>query len=192
MKKIIPKDKYNEEIKDGNIIDIKQTVNGYRYFLIVDLEKLDVRYYINSYQESNLDVFDLDFFAIIDRKYEYDVKELLDMKPGSLDLYETEIEIVGKITEEELLQIQLNSRSSLNLTQRDVQTISEAMKYPLEPSNKLKEAFMECNKKKYTEDDVSLLINKLLEYYQELTKAPIQMSVVNGFLKEQYGFFKEE
>ena len=50
------------KLKDGDIIDINQTVNGCNTFVVFDVENKDVRY-----------SFDLD------RKYEYDVDELLSI-----------------------------------------------------------------------------------------------------------------
>lgn len=90
--KRVAKDKYNQEIKNGDIIDINQTVNGCRYFVVIDLDKLDVRYYDNNHQGVGFDTL-----VAIDRKYEYDVEELLDMKPGPFGYIESEIEVVGRI-----------------------------------------------------------------------------------------------
>ena len=90
--KRVAKDKYNQEIKNGDIIDIHQTVNGCRYFVVIDLDNLDVRYYDNNHQGVGFDTW-----VAIDRKYEYDVEELLDMKPGPFGYIESEIEVVGRI-----------------------------------------------------------------------------------------------
>lgn len=61
----------------GSIIDLHQTVNGENIFVILSLEKLDLRYR-----------FDLN------RKYEYDVRALLSRDP-IMDI--TEWEIIGNI-----------------------------------------------------------------------------------------------
>lgn len=50
-----------ERFKNGDIIDINQTVNGCNTFVIFDVDKKDVRYTFN-----------------LDREYEYDVDELLN------------------------------------------------------------------------------------------------------------------
>ena len=94
--KRVAKDKYNQEIKNGDIIDIHQTVNGCQYFVVIDLDKLDVRYYDNNHQGVGFDTW-----VAIDRKYEYDVEELLDMKPGPFGFIESEIEVVGRIKTKE-------------------------------------------------------------------------------------------
>lgn len=49
------------EIHKGSIIDINQTVNGYRVFVVLSVEPLDVRY-----------GYDLT------RPYEYSLKELME------------------------------------------------------------------------------------------------------------------
>lgn len=75
--------KYNLEMTDrkevklrvGSIVNIHQTVNGRNLFVVLNLEELDVRY-----------AHDLTY------KYEYDMRELLD-----LDEDYKEIEIVGNI-----------------------------------------------------------------------------------------------
>lgn len=78
-------DKLDIKLKNGDIIDINQTVNGRSLFVIFSLESLDVRY-----------GFDLSL------KYEYDVRSLLEF-----DEYEKEIEIIGNINDLTKLQIQI-------------------------------------------------------------------------------------
>jgi len=63
------------KFRRGDIVDICQTVNGQNLFLILELKPLDISY-----------GFD------INRKYEYDKRELLD-----LDNTYKEIEIVGNV-----------------------------------------------------------------------------------------------
>lgn len=70
-------DKNDIELKKGDIFNIHQTVNGQNLFVILNVEKLDVRY-----------VYD------ICRKYEYDVESLLE--PCSFT-GESEFEIIGNI-----------------------------------------------------------------------------------------------
>jgi len=133
--KRVAKDKYNQEIKNGDIIDIHQTVNGCRYFVVIDLDKLDVRYYDNNHQGVGFDTW-----VAIDRKYEYDVEELLSMKPDpNWGFIESEIEVVGRLTEEELLQTQLGSRSGVDEKMRvylNNPNIKEHLKEDLENLNK--------------------------------------------------------
>ena len=187
--KRVAKDKYYQEIKNGDIIDINQTVNGCQYFVVIDLDKLDVRYYDNNHQGVGFDSF-----VAIDRKYEYDVEELLDMKPGSFGFVESEIEVVGRLSEEQLIEAQTSSSDSLDLSEEDVKTIIETNENPPEPNEKLKEAFKtyNMNKKTYTEEDVIFMVNKMVEYYMFVTQVPIQMNLINKFLKDNYGFFKDE
>jgi len=134
--KRVAKDKYNQEIKNGDIIDIHQTVNGCRYFVVIDLDKLDVRYYDNNHQGIGFDTW-----VAIDRKYEYDVEELLDMKPSQFGFIESEIEVIGRLSDDELLQTQLGSRSGVDLSEEDVKLIIETNENPPPPNEKLKEAF---------------------------------------------------
>ena len=68
-------DKKEVKLRRGSIVDIHQTVNGRNLFVILNLEELDVRY-----------AHDLTY------KYEYDMRELLD-----LDEDDKEIEILGNI-----------------------------------------------------------------------------------------------
>lgn len=68
-------DKNGVLIKNGDIIDINQTVNGENIFIIVDLNTQNVRYFRNP-----------------ELRYEYDVDELLTCDPAGLD-----IEIIGNI-----------------------------------------------------------------------------------------------
>ena len=53
-------DKNNVLLKNGDVIDLHQTVNGHNLFVVLDIKSLDVRY-------------KSDF-----RKYEYDTKSLLE------------------------------------------------------------------------------------------------------------------
>ena len=187
--KRVAKDKYNQEIKNGDIIDIHQTVNGCRYFVVIDLDKLDVRYYDNNHQGVGFDTW-----VAIDRKYEYNVEELLDMKPGPFGFIESENEVVGRLSEEDLLEAQIGNRSGVDLSEEDVKLIIETNENPPPPNEKLKEAFKSYNikNKGYTEDDIILIVNKMIEYYMFVTKVPIQMNLINKFLKDNYGFFKDE
>ena len=57
---MIRKDKNGATLKDGDIIDIHQTVNGYNQFLVVTVEPLEIVYYFNR-----------------DYKYQYNKEELL-------------------------------------------------------------------------------------------------------------------
>lgn len=84
---MVVSDRTGKRIKNGDIIDINETVNGESKFIIVDLDNLDVRYHREP-----------------KRKYEYDVKELLGVhnKFGFID---TEIEIVGLINNEYLNEL---------------------------------------------------------------------------------------
>lgn len=59
-------------LRDGDIIDLHQTVNGENLFVVLNVQNLDIRY-------------KSDF-----RKYEYDAHQLLNNKP-----YESEWEIIG-------------------------------------------------------------------------------------------------
>lgn len=188
--KRVAKDKYNQEIKNGDIIDINQTINGCRYFVVIDLDKLDVRYYDNNHQG-----FGFDSWVAIDRKYEYDVEELLSMRPDpNWGFIESEIEVVGRLSEEELIEAQTSLSDTLDLSEEHVKTIIEANENPPEPNEKLKEAFKtyNMNKKTYTEEDVIFMVNKMLGYYMSVTQVPIQMNLINGFLKDNFNFFKDE
>ena len=69
------KDKNEIELKNGDIININQTVNGENIFIIFKLNPLEIRY------GSNLNYI-----------YEYDMDELLNPNKYS---GETEFEIVG-------------------------------------------------------------------------------------------------
>jgi flagellin-specific chaperone FliS len=69
------KDKNEVVLKTGDIINIHQTVNGENLFVILDIGNFDVRYSEN-----------------LNRIYEYNVSELLDV-----DEFEKTIEIVGNI-----------------------------------------------------------------------------------------------
>lgn len=72
-------DRNDRKYKDGDVIDIHQTVNGCRHFLIETLEPLEIFYY----QDFKLG-----------RKYEYDQIELLtNSVPYDT---QTETEIISK------------------------------------------------------------------------------------------------
>ena len=137
----------------------------------------------------------------------------------------SEIEVVGRLTEEELLQTQLGSRSGVDLEEYLVDngikgTIEEEstkedfeagfyygsksvvgkMREYLESPNidKLLRddlesiGYMSKQKKTYTEEDVIFMVNKMVEYYMFVTKVPIHMNLINGFLKDNFNFFKDE
>lgn len=70
-------DKAGQLVKNGDIIDLNQTVNGQRLFIVLDVETLDIRYNHN-----------------INRKYEYDTKELFRPCPFS---GEVDFRIIGRI-----------------------------------------------------------------------------------------------
>ena len=67
-------DKNNIKLKDTDIIDIGQTVNGQSQFIILTLEPLDIRYANDA-----------------NRRYEYDKEDLLAPFMG-----EPTFEIIGK------------------------------------------------------------------------------------------------
>lgn len=73
-------DTHGNELLNGSVIDIHQTVNGENLFVIFGLEPLDVRYYSD-----------------VTRVYEYDAVDLLapDRFTG-----EVEFEIVKHITDD--------------------------------------------------------------------------------------------
>lgn len=54
-------DSTGRELKDGDIIDIHQTVNGQNHFVVLNVARLDVVYYFDQ-----------------TRKYEYDTKKLVN------------------------------------------------------------------------------------------------------------------
>lgn len=63
----------NIELDNGDIFNIKQTVNGENLFVVLDILSKDIRYAYN-----------------LVKKYEYDIDELLSIE---------EIEVVGNIYE---------------------------------------------------------------------------------------------
>lgn len=69
-------DREGIELKDGDVIDLHQTVNGHNLFKIISLNPLDIRYN-----------FDLTY------KYQYDKEDLL--KPCRYS-GETEFEIIDR------------------------------------------------------------------------------------------------
>ena len=76
-------DKNGKDIYVGDIVDIHQTVNGQNLFII-----------------ENEGLFINVKYALIDRYYEYDIKELLDF-----NIQDKEIEVIGNINEnKELLE----------------------------------------------------------------------------------------
>lgn len=70
----------SQNFKNGDLIDINQTVNGCNTFIIFDVERKDVRY-----------TFDLD------RKYEYDVDDLLSIEDIDIlhNIYKMIIEVTN-------------------------------------------------------------------------------------------------
>jgi hypothetical protein len=70
-------DKNGKELKNGDIIDIHQTVNGEDIFIVVDIKTLDIRYGC-----------DLSY------KYQYSVNDLLAPNHFNGDI---EWEIVGNL-----------------------------------------------------------------------------------------------
>jgi hypothetical protein len=74
---VVAYDMYGAQVVKGSIIDINQTVNGENLFVVLDLEKQDIRY-----------SWDLNY------KYQYDVLDLLlpNKINGNVDF-----EIVGNI-----------------------------------------------------------------------------------------------
>lgn len=72
-------DKNDKQLKDGDIIDIHQTVNGCNLFIVnIDSEgNYSVKYYMSG------------------RDYEYDTKELLECSEMFSD--EKTIEVVGNL-----------------------------------------------------------------------------------------------
>ncbi len=70
-------DKNNKELKNGDIINIHQTVNGEDIFIVVDIKALDIRYGCDLYY-----------------KYQYSVSDLLSPNRFNGDV---EWEIVGNL-----------------------------------------------------------------------------------------------
>ena len=180
--KRVAKDKYYQEIKNGDIIDINQTVNGCQYFVVIDLDKLDVRYYDNNHQGVGFDSF-----VAIDRKYQYDVEELLGMRPGPFGFIESEIEVVGRLSEEELIEVQKGSSDTLDLSEEDVKTIVETIENPPEPNEKLKEAF-----KTYNERSIEWLENKWNNYDLNTGKSGFRLYLKQVLSKQKKTYTEEE
>ena len=75
-------DKNGKDIYVGDVVDIHQTVNGQNLFIVtMDKGFINVKY------------------ALIDRNYEYDIKELLDFY-----VQDKEIEVIGNINENKELE----------------------------------------------------------------------------------------
>jgi len=74
---MIIKDKNNKELRQGDVINIHQTVNGNNIFIVLNVNPLDIRYGYN-----------------INRKYEYDKESLLAPCPFE---GETKFEIIKNI-----------------------------------------------------------------------------------------------
>lgn len=62
-------DKNNKILKNGDVIDIHQTVNGQNMFIVLNVNPLDIRYGHD-----------------LPRKYEYDKNELLKPDPINGDV----------------------------------------------------------------------------------------------------------
>lgn len=86
-------DKNGVILKDGDIIDIHQTVNGQKLFIVLDAENLDIRYH-----------HDLDY------KYQYDKESLL--APCRFGGH-VEWEIVGNIFDETRIDAQPETKSNI-------------------------------------------------------------------------------
>lgn len=96
-------DKKEVEIENGSIIDIHQTVNGSRFFIILQIDPLDIRY-----------AYDLM------RPYEYDKKDLL--APCKLN-GDIEFEVVGNVYEGINISLQ---KQKLNMeTREENQTVQD-------------------------------------------------------------------
>ncbi len=160
--KRVAKDKYNQEIKNGDIIDIHQTVNGCRYFVVIDLDNLDVRYYDNNHQGIGFDTW-----VAIDRKYEYDVEELLDMKPGPFGFIESENEVVGRLSDDELLQAQIGSRSGVDEKMRVYLNNPNIEKHLEEDLDNLSNKYNMTNKEKLILDILTKGLESIIKIGEE-------------------------
>jgi hypothetical protein len=78
-------DKNGRQLKNNDIIDLHQTVNGQCLFTVLDVNELDIRYYHDLF-----------------RKYEYDSEELFKGHPFN---GEVEFEIVGTLADFKLKNI---------------------------------------------------------------------------------------
>jgi len=168
-------DRFGTELTKGVIVDAVKLINNCQYFVLFDIDKLEFRY------QSDLN-----------KVCDYNFKELLDMKPSenselSKFMY-TEIEIVGEINIEDVFGIK--NKNITKISEQDILTIMEDNEKKLAPNKKLIEAYEKYTKKTYTEDDMYILILKLLKFYEEKTKTPIRMDLINGFLKDNYDLFK--
>jgi len=72
-------DKNGRQMRDNDIVDLHQTVNGQNLFAVLSVNELDVRYYHD-----------------LSRKYEYDREELFEGLPFG---GEVEFEIVGTLAD---------------------------------------------------------------------------------------------
>jgi hypothetical protein len=72
-----------KELVVGSIFDIKQTVNGEDLFVIFSLNPLSIKY-----------------GRALDLEYQYDKTELLDIRQPYMDHDETEMEIVGNVSDD--------------------------------------------------------------------------------------------
>lgn len=70
-------DKFDQQLKNGDVINIHQTVNGCNIFVVLNIEPLDIRY-----------GFDLNY------KYQYSQEELLEPNRFNGDI---EFEIIGNL-----------------------------------------------------------------------------------------------
>lgn len=104
-------DKNNKDLTDGSIININQSINGENIFLVLNLQKLDIRYYSDWH-----------------KKYEYDAQDLL--KPDCIN-GDVNWEIVGNIADDNLYQRKQHIKT-INDFIKELQAISpEKRELPL-------------------------------------------------------------